>query len=280
MNHSTDIRRIVDFFDRDYRWWDDVYAESLPRGFLSFEMLRRRSLLVQYLGGRVDGVRPLRVLECGCGPGGIIRALDLRWMSLTAVDLNGRLLRLAREQVGANVAWLQADAERLPFADNSFDLAYCAGVLSYLAQDDAAVAELARVVRPGGEVVVALPNWWMLGRLLDPYYPLVWLPARLLSGLRRRHRLEGGALPIRRYRFARFAALCRRHGLQVVRRSSVSFGPPTLWRREILPLPWAMRLSEALRRLSDRSGFHLLQSFDNHWIAALKKTANGEGVLT
>lgn len=269
---TSSHRKIVEFFNAEYRWWDEVYDATFPRRFFSFEMIRRRELLVELLDRYAPEDGQPRVLECGCGPGGIIRQLNRPRWQLTAIDINTRHLVKARSDVGAAVNWLQADIEHLPFRDQAFDLVYCAGVLSYLPDDAAAIAEIARVVKPGGAVCIAQPNWLMLNKLFDPYYFVAWLPARLATRcFPRRADVKFGTAMIRRYRCGQFLARCRCYGLVLQEQVSVSYGPLTFWRREFLPLRFSLRLSEALNELDKRKGFSILQHCTNHWIVCLSK---------
>lgn len=275
----ADHRRVNDFFDVEYAWWQEVYAPTLPRRFFSFEMIKRRELVVRLLHKYMTAGAQPRILECGCGPGGILGEVATRPCRLTGIDINPRHLARARSDVGENVAWIQADVEKLPFRDQAFDIVCCIGVLSYLQTDEAAVAEIARVVRKGGVVIMALPNWLMLDKIFDPYYYLVWLPSRAL-----RHVFPAFAAAspgnrfntamIRRYRPARITTVFSRHGLTEVESCNVSFGPMTLWRREVFPLGFSIRISEALSALGRRGGFSFLRGVTNHWISCLAKTGS------
>jgi SAM-dependent methyltransferase len=101
----------------------------------------------------------LRVLEIGCGLGtdgaGFARAGAL----YTGVDLTEAAVGLARrrfELEGLPGEFRVADAERLDFADGSFDLVYSHGVLHHTPDTAAAVREIRRVLVPGGRAVVML----------------------------------------------------------------------------------------------------------------------------
>jgi ubiquinone/menaquinone biosynthesis C-methylase UbiE len=61
----------------------------------------------------------------------------------------------AGEAGAANVTFLEADAERLPFADASFDVVISNGVIDLIPDKDAVFSELYRVLRPGGRIQVA-----------------------------------------------------------------------------------------------------------------------------
>jgi SAM-dependent methyltransferase len=98
-----------------------------------------------------------RVLEVGCGPADLWRAnLDrLPDVELTLADLSPGMVEAAREAVGDRVAYVVADAQELPLADGSFDLAVANHMLYHVPDRPRALAELARVLRPGGRLVAA-----------------------------------------------------------------------------------------------------------------------------
>jgi ArsR family transcriptional regulator len=100
----------------------------------------------------------MRVIDVGTGTGALLPALAGAAAEVMAVDQSERLLARARRRcrdAGCdNVRFQQADVRALPFADRSFDAAYSSMVLHHVPEPAAAVAELARVVRPGGRVVI------------------------------------------------------------------------------------------------------------------------------
>jgi ubiquinone/menaquinone biosynthesis C-methylase UbiE len=73
---------------------------------------------------------------------------------VVAVDPVSELLELARERAPANVELVEGDGAALPFADGSFDLAATQRTLHHVGHPERVVAELARVTRPGGRVLV------------------------------------------------------------------------------------------------------------------------------
>jgi SAM-dependent methyltransferase len=120
-----------------------------------------------------------RVLDVGCGPGGV--TLDLPG-AVTAVDVDRRMARRARDALGGRV--VQADGRRLPFADGSFDAAVCNLVLLWSPEPEAVVAEMARVVKPGGAVLATMePDYG--GKVHFPENPLIDLVFQG-EGVRRR----------------------------------------------------------------------------------------------
>jgi predicted TPR repeat methyltransferase len=96
------------------------------------------------------------VLDVGCGTGLVGQALRTRGFTgaLTGVDISEASLEVAR-QGGAYDTVERADLQqRLPFEDGSVDAVVCVGVMTYLPEVEAVWREFARVVRPGGLVVV------------------------------------------------------------------------------------------------------------------------------
>jgi ubiquinone/menaquinone biosynthesis C-methylase UbiE len=95
-----------------------------------------------------------RVLDVGTGAGTLALALAPLVREVVAVDLVPELLDAARPSAPANVTFLEADAARLPFERGEFDLACSRRTIHHLARPELAIAELARVTRPGGRVFV------------------------------------------------------------------------------------------------------------------------------
>lgn len=120
----------------------------------------------------LDAPKHLSWLDVGCGNGAFTEELIARCSpaAVTAVDPSEDQLAYARTRSGAGMADFRAgDAQNLPFADNSFDVAAMALVIAFLPDPGRAVAEMARVVRPGGWVATYM--WDSLGGG-TPVHPL------------------------------------------------------------------------------------------------------------
>jgi SAM-dependent methyltransferase len=131
--------------------------------FASEERLEKRNAIYRSLLEGIDAeellfeavkeISPTRVLEVGCGAGALSARVQTELgAEVTAIDASQRMVDLTRERgVDARVA----DVEELPFEDGSFDCVAAGWVLYHVAERDRAIAECARVLRPGGRFVTA-----------------------------------------------------------------------------------------------------------------------------
>ncbi len=108
------------------------------------------------LAGDVAG---RRILEAGCGAGPIMAMLRDRGASVAGFDSSAKMLELARKRLGSEADLRVADlAGPLPYPDGVFDDVIAALVLHYLEDWAGPLAELRRVLRPGGRLIVAVDH--------------------------------------------------------------------------------------------------------------------------
>ncbi len=102
-----------------------------------------------------------RVLEVGCGGGGLLKILDQEGMQPTGVDTQATALQIARHRSDlsdrTNVVQIAAD-EPLPFAANVFHAILGQHVIEHITGVDNALSEWKRILRPGGRLALATPN--------------------------------------------------------------------------------------------------------------------------
>ncbi|MCZ2826917.1 MULTISPECIES: class I SAM-dependent methyltransferase [unclassified Modestobacter] len=116
----------------------------------------------------VGDVRGRRVLDVGCGSGPLAAALRARGAVVTGFDSSAVMVELARDRLGEDADVQVADLSApLPFADGGFDDVTASLVLHYLRDWSAPLAELRRVLRPGGRLVLSV-NHPSLYKMLHP----------------------------------------------------------------------------------------------------------------
>src|SRR5207245_3005787 len=98
-----------------------------------------------------------RLLEVGCGEGGNLQLLGRAPVSAVGVDFSHAKVSWARHHCGAG-RFVCADATRLPFQDETFDVVLCRDVLHHTEDKSEVVGELIRVCRAFGRVVIIEPN--------------------------------------------------------------------------------------------------------------------------
>ncbi|MGA3562280.1 class I SAM-dependent methyltransferase [Melissospora conviva] len=120
---------------------------------------------------RLDVRAGMRVLDLGCGEGRHTFEAYRRGAHVVAVDISAKDLATTRqwcsaiELAGEAPATATANAVRgdlrhLPFPDASFDRIIASEVLEHIPDDTAAIAEIERVLKPGGLAAVTVPRWW------------------------------------------------------------------------------------------------------------------------
>ncbi len=177
----------------------DTYWWHRARRAMSVDLLRRAGLK-----------RSCRHLDLGCGPGGNLALLTSMEPALVVgLDLSSYALELARAGNGSRATLVQADLKaRLPFADRAFDVVTIYNVLyhQWVANEAPVLAEVARVLQPGGLLLVTEPAFRLLAREMDR-----------------------AAMGRKRYLIGEMTELCQRAGLRVLRASYfTSFGFPLL----------------------------------------------------
>jgi SAM-dependent methyltransferase len=144
--------------------YDLMFAQE-ERHWWYVGMRRISTALLERYPPLVDGQdgRPLEILDAGCGSGGMTQHLT-RFGRVTGIDLAPEALALARKRCLPRLA--RSSVGALPFLNGSFDVVTSFDVLYHLNVDDdrLALADIHRVLRPGGVALIRLPAFdWIRG---------------------------------------------------------------------------------------------------------------------
>jgi ubiquinone/menaquinone biosynthesis C-methylase UbiE len=106
------------------------------------------------LAGDVEG---LEVLDAGCGSGPLMEAMRSKGATVSGFDLSSAMVELARQRLGEDAAVRVANlGAALPYPDDAFDVVVASLSLHYVEDWVSALAELRRVLRPGGRLIVSI----------------------------------------------------------------------------------------------------------------------------
>jgi ubiquinone/menaquinone biosynthesis C-methylase UbiE len=236
--------------------WKQVYEEDTLKGAI---YQTRQAVVRNWVDGL--GFRAgERILEVGCGAGLTTVALARRGYVVEAMDLADAMLQLTRKAadaagVGHLVKTSIGDVHRLCFPSHAFAAVLAIGVVPWLHSPQTAIAEMARVLKPQGQLLVTADNRWRLNHVLDP--SLSPLPATARRGVQallcrfvRQQPRPVQQLP-RLDSIPEFDGWLSTAGLTKVKGRTVGFGPFTYRGQQFLRETTAMRLQDRLQKLAD-----------------------------
>jgi ubiquinone/menaquinone biosynthesis C-methylase UbiE len=262
------------FFASTASFWDETYSRARVADVI---YQQRRDVALEWLDGA--GLSPAsRVLDVGCGAGATAVGLAARGFTVDAVDMVDEMIELARRNVTrAGVAGVvtvaRGDVQALQFGDETFDAVVALGLIPWLQSPAGGMGEMARVLAPGGALVVTADNAQRLTYLLDPKMTPRLAAARRairdLAGVSSQNRAPRRALHSR----AEMDALVAGAGLVVERERLIGFGPFTLLGRVLVPGRTGVRLHAWLGRRADHGARRIAARGAQHLVLAHKPDA-------
>jgi ubiquinone/menaquinone biosynthesis C-methylase UbiE len=157
--HKDDVRS---FFDRDEHWQGRLYSE--PSNRFARAVTRRKIYALRFVKDALGSTKGC-ALDIGCGSGAYLDELVEEGFDVYGMDFSREMLKRVRERLDGRARIVCGDIEHVPFKGEFFNLVLCIGVLGYLLADKNALAELQRVLLPGGFLVVNIENMMSISNI-------------------------------------------------------------------------------------------------------------------
>ncbi|MEM1293529.1 MAG: bifunctional 2-polyprenyl-6-hydroxyphenol methylase/3-demethylubiquinol 3-O-methyltransferase UbiG [Cyanobacteria bacterium P01_H01_bin.162] len=160
------VRNDLAFYDQQAAQWWDQTATVFPLSQLN-------PLRFQFFDRYVADWRGLQVLDVGCGGGYTCEFLAQRGAAITGIDQSAACIAAAHnhaQAMGLKIDYHPGVAEQLPFAGDRFDIVTCVDVLEHVQSVPTTIAEIGRVLKPGGLFLFDTINRTWQSRLL-----MIWL---------------------------------------------------------------------------------------------------------
>jgi SAM-dependent methyltransferase len=141
-----------------------VYENTYRNEQSHWWFVGRRTVVLDRIEQIYKNQTNLKVLDVGCGTGLTMQYLR-RYGTVTGVDLSPVALDFCRRRQHQSL--VMAPLEKLPFAENSFDLVTALDIIEHLDDDVAGLKEIGRVLKPGGRAVILVPAYMFLWSLQD-----------------------------------------------------------------------------------------------------------------
>lgn len=265
-------QKLVDeYFDAESTFWRDTYQRIDTLGIINQQ---RQAAALRYVD-ELPLPKNARVLEIGCGAGFLAIALARRAFEVEAVDHSPAMVDLTRKharQTGmdSRIHASTEDVHELSFEDESFDLIVALGVINWLHDLRKAMAEITRVLKPGGYAVL---NSARAHALLNP----LAIPAfeSILERVKREIETtvphnQRNVAPRHMYLPKEINHYLCDAGLTIIKSTHVGFGPFRILNHDMFPYQGGVKIQQKLQQYADR-GYPILRSAGGQYIILANK---------
>ncbi|KKW19786.1 MAG: Methyltransferase [Parcubacteria group bacterium GW2011_GWA2_51_10] len=238
---ENNMRTEVSYFNKRSREYKAEYDNETGEGY-SFRVRRKKVLAM--IPDRTN------VLDIASGPGVMIPGLLLKACKITCVDAAPEMIERIKDEFGETpfLTVVVADAYRLPFEDESFEVTLAMGLIEYLENESVFLREVARVLKNGGTFIITFPNYYAPWRAFNRIGLFVRSLFKNVS--------KDQSVTHREYTLARARSLLARHGFATEEARFYNFKliPYPLDRKLPRLTIWQSKLLESL----DHTPFHFL----------------------
>ncbi|MHC1783841.1 MAG: class I SAM-dependent methyltransferase [Anaerolineaceae bacterium] len=254
-------------------WWERHYDEP---GFIGDYFRKRMAKALAWIADGNFNKQEALIFDVGCGGGQLAVQAAAQGYRVTGMDSSLNMLRKSKELSEKRSVCLgrffQGDIECMPVKSGSLDAVVCLGVISYLKTEFSAMDEFARVLKPGGLLVVSATNKARLIKRLDIPMMILSLKNKVASGSNSDGKFgveKLDDLPQRSYWIPKFFQSLQFAGFRVSDLVTFPYDLPTLFGREFLP----RRISEGFAaRVDGWKHLPLVESVGSMWmVKACKK---------
>ncbi|MBI3005426.1 MAG: class I SAM-dependent methyltransferase [Ignavibacteriales bacterium] len=263
------------YFENALSFWEDIYERDTLEG----SIYQRRKRVALSLIDELNLPRESNVLEIGCGAGLLTMDLAKKYSRVKAIDgvepmVNVTRQKVAREGLQHIVCVERGDAHSLQSSGNTFNLVVALGLIPWLHSPELAIKEMARVLKPGGYIVVSSDNRYRLNHLIDPRlspglsFLRAWIKELLIKlTLCTRKQTP---LPVRMYSLRTCDSFFFGSGLRKMKGVTVGFGPYSFFGKTLCSERLGIQIHEFLQRLSDRR-IPPFRSLGSHYLVVARK---------
>jgi ubiquinone/menaquinone biosynthesis C-methylase UbiE len=139
-------KKIAKRFDNIEHWFPNSY--------------RKDDFRIKYILENIDNIKKMKILDVGCGKGGMVKILSKLGAQVHGIDISKELLKEAKKIPLATIK--TGSATNIPYPGNTFDYVISNEVIEHVPNTEKAIKEMSRVVKKGGKLILIDKNRWSL----------------------------------------------------------------------------------------------------------------------
>lgn len=271
------------FFSSRTKVWNEPYVvnDETLKDFNHFAFRKRKDIVFDFID-RENFSEPKNGIDVGCGAGFFLSELINRNFTTIGSDITLDMVKLSRNNnlfKNFSPKMMCADCTSVPFQNDHFDALLCIGVLSYVPDELKAIKEFQRVVKKNGIIILSYPALWKLKNFFDPYYYITrgwkFLSTKLMNLFKGKDQpflldKSNKEFVFRRYRLKDIDRVMKEAGIINYEVRSYGYELMRVWRKQILPIKLAIRISYFLEKLQKKKQFRFLKQFASGWVVCIK----------